>query len=283
MRNYSMYSISTTVRIVLTFSVLTFAWNFYFPTIAIVLITIFNDGTILTISKDRVRPSPDPDKWNLKEVFTIAAVLGAWLAATSIVLFVLTYESDFWTHFHLKRLDQDQTRGLIYLYVSISGQATIFVTRTRRFFWSHRPATILLCAFVTAQVAATFIGVYGLGGWPNNGREDFRGCGWGYALAIWIYSIITFLPMDFLKMFVTKVIFAKRPEHAEKIPRHLKRHRKSKKEMQEIKTGKSSTTNAQGEQQNEPTPGHEENNTITGVQNQNGQNVPPPQQPHQAV
>ena len=61
MKNYATYSISVTVRIVLTFAILTVAWDFMFPTIIVVIIAILNDGTILTISKDRVKPSPEPD------------------------------------------------------------------------------------------------------------------------------------------------------------------------------------------------------------------------------
>lgn len=61
MKNYATYSISVTVRIVLTFAILTIAWDFMFPTIIVVIIAILNDGTILTISKDRVKPSPEPD------------------------------------------------------------------------------------------------------------------------------------------------------------------------------------------------------------------------------
>eukprot|EP01113_Clastostelium_recurvatum_P049840 TRINITY_DN92_c0_g1_i5.p1 TRINITY_DN92_c0_g1~~TRINITY_DN92_c0_g1_i5.p1 ORF type:complete len:1096 (+),score=356.01 TRINITY_DN92_c0_g1_i5:213-3500(+) len=241
MKNYAMYSVATTVRIVLTFSIITFAWNFYFPTIAIVLITIFNDGTILTISKDRVKPSPEPDKWNLKEVFAIAVALGAYLAGMTIVLFAVTYNSDFWLRFGFNRtLDDTEIRGLIYLYVSISGQATIFVTRTRKFFWQNRPAYILLGAFVLAQVIATFIGVYGLGNWPKNGRQDFGGCGWGFALVAWVWSIITFLPMDFIKLFITSVLFGKAVHHVH-LPHHLRKNRKPKEEKAKMVLSPSSS------------------------------------------
>jgi hypothetical protein len=58
------YFILTSVGIVLTFAILTIAWDFMFPTIIVVIIAILNDGTILTISKDRVKPSPEPDVSN---------------------------------------------------------------------------------------------------------------------------------------------------------------------------------------------------------------------------
>ena len=51
MKNYATYSISMTVRITFTFGLLTCIYNFYFPTILIVILAILNDGTMLTISK----------------------------------------------------------------------------------------------------------------------------------------------------------------------------------------------------------------------------------------
>ncbi|KAL2905142.1 Plasma membrane ATPase 2 [Bienertia sinuspersici] len=35
-----------------------------------------NDGTIMTISKDRVKQSPQPDSWKLNEIFSTGIVLG---------------------------------------------------------------------------------------------------------------------------------------------------------------------------------------------------------------
>ncbi|KAF5198134.1 Plasma membrane atpase, partial [Thalictrum thalictroides] len=41
-------------------------WKFDFSPFMVLIITILNDGTIMTISKDRVKPSPMPDSWKLK-------------------------------------------------------------------------------------------------------------------------------------------------------------------------------------------------------------------------
>jgi len=54
-----------------------------------------------------------------------------------------------------------RVRGLIYLQVSISGQALIFVTRARRVSWLEMPHPLVLCSFLLAQMGATFIAVYG--------------------------------------------------------------------------------------------------------------------------
>ncbi|KAJ0758428.1 putative P-type H(+)-exporting transporter [Helianthus annuus] len=50
-------------------------------------------GTIMTISKDRVKPSPIPDSWKLTEIFATGVVLGAYLALMTVIFFWLAYEN----------------------------------------------------------------------------------------------------------------------------------------------------------------------------------------------
>ncbi|ETV67741.1 plasma-membrane proton-efflux P-type ATPase [Aphanomyces astaci] len=94
MKNYAMYSIAMTVRIVCTFGLLTVCYNWYFPTILVVVLAILNDGTILTISKDNVTASRTPDSWKLKSVFISSICFGLWLTLSTIVLFALTYQTN---------------------------------------------------------------------------------------------------------------------------------------------------------------------------------------------
>ena len=55
MKNYCTYSVMAVVRVVFTFGLLTLIFNFFFPTIAIVILAILNDISMITISKDRVK------------------------------------------------------------------------------------------------------------------------------------------------------------------------------------------------------------------------------------
>lgn len=52
-------------------------------------------GTIMTISKDRVKPSPLPDSWKLAEIFTTGVVLGTYLAMMTVIFFWVAYKTDF--------------------------------------------------------------------------------------------------------------------------------------------------------------------------------------------
>jgi len=160
MRNYVLYSVSATIRVCLTFTLLTLIFDFYFPTIVIAIMALLNDGTILTISKDRVRASKTPDHWYLPRVFMFAVIIGGFMVVETIILFLVVYLTD-WPQdwLTLNSLNNAQLRGLIYINVSVSGQATIFVTRTDGWWFMHRPSILLMIAFVIAQVAATTIGL----------------------------------------------------------------------------------------------------------------------------
>ncbi|KAL6071260.1 Plasma membrane ATPase [Balamuthia mandrillaris] len=200
MRNYTIYSIASTVRIVLTFTLLPTIFDFYFPVILTAILALLNDGTILTISKDRVKPSQEPDVWNLPRIFVIAIVIGLYLTASTVVLFIIVELTDWFEDwFGLPELSEDELRGLIYIQVSISSQSTIFITRSQRWFFSSRPSILLVIAFILAQVAATVLGALGLAGYPSDDFQDFRGSGWGWALLAWIWCIIWFFPLDILK------------------------------------------------------------------------------------
>lgn len=56
-----------------------------------------HSGTIMTISKDRVKPSPVPDSWKLKEIFATGVVLGGYLALGTVLFFWLVKDTDFFS------------------------------------------------------------------------------------------------------------------------------------------------------------------------------------------
>ena len=49
----------------------------------------------MTISKDRVKPSPLPDSWKLKEIFATGVVLGGYLALMTVIFFWLMKDTHF--------------------------------------------------------------------------------------------------------------------------------------------------------------------------------------------
>lgn len=207
MKNYTIYAVSITIRIVLGFMLITLIWQFDCSAFMVLIIAILNDGTIMTISKDRVKPSPMPDSWKLKEIFATGVVLGTYLATMTVVFFWATIDTDFFTNtFGVRSIkkNNDELMAALYLQVSIVSQALIFVTRSRSWSFLERPGLLLVCAFVIAQLVATFIAVY-----ANWGFAGMKGIGWGWAAVIWLYSIITYLPLDLFKFAIRYILSGK--------------------------------------------------------------------------
>ncbi|KAL6659126.1 hypothetical protein ACP70R_003166 [Stipagrostis hirtigluma subsp. patula] len=197
MKNYTIYAVSITIRIVLGFMLIALIWKFDFSPFMILVIAILNDGTIMTISKDRVKPSPHPDSWKLNEIFVTGVVYGSYLAVMTVVFFWAMRSTDFFTDtFHVRSLhgSTDEMMSALYLQVSIISQALIFVTRSRGWCFAERPGLLLCAAFFVAQIIATLLAVY-----ADLGFARIRGVGWGWAGVIWLYSVVTFLPLDVFK------------------------------------------------------------------------------------
>jgi H+-transporting ATPase len=189
MNSYAIYRIAETIRVLffMTLSILVF--NFYPVTaVMIVLLALLNDGAILSIAYDEVRYSDRPEAWNMHQVLGIATVLGVIGVVASFGLFYIGER--------VFQLSREFIQPLIYLKLSVAGQLTIFLTRTRGPFWSMRPARILVMAVFGAQLIATLIAVYGL---------FMPAIGWGWALAIWGYALAWFVVNDRIKLVAYRI------------------------------------------------------------------------------
>ena len=195
MNSYAIYRIAETIRVLsfMTLSILVF--NFYPVTaVMIVLLALLNDGAILSIAYDRVQYSDRPEAWNMREVLSIASVLGVAGVIASFGLFYIAERV-----YHLNR---EMIQTLIYLKLSVAGHLTIFLTRTRGPFWSSRPAGILLLAVVGTQIIATLIAVYGVFMPP---------IGWKWALVVWGYAVAWWLVNDRVKLGAYRLLAHEQP------------------------------------------------------------------------
>ena len=185
MSNYAIYTCSVTIRIIVAFALLIFIFRYDFPPFMILIMAVLNDGTIMTISKDRVEPSPQPTEWRLKRIFISAIVYGLYLSASTVVFFAIAVQTSFFhDRFGVQLIDKtpdggyahDFLNSVIYLQVSSISQALIFITRSRGFCFTERPTIWLIAAFVITQLCTTLIAVY-----AHWGFTDVRGCGWTWA------------------------------------------------------------------------------------------------------
>ncbi|KAL3565975.1 hypothetical protein D5086_031390 [Populus alba] len=207
MKNYTVGYIFCLFYCCFGFMFIALIWKFDFAPFMVLIIAILNDGTIMTISKDRVKPSPLPDSWKLKEIFSTGVVLGGYLALMTVLFFWIMKDTDFFSDkFGVRSLRDSkyEMMAALYLQVSIVSQALIFVTRSRSWSFVERPGLLLVSAFVVAQLIATLIAVY-----ANWGFAHIKGCGWGWAGVIWLFSLVTYLPLDLLKFAIRYILSGK--------------------------------------------------------------------------
>jgi H+-transporting ATPase len=189
MTSYATYRIAETIRVLLFMTLSILVFNFYpLTAIMIVLLAILNDGAILTIAYDRARYSDKPEAWDMPTVLGIASMLGVAGVIASFGIFYLGER--------VFCLSREMIQSFIYLKLSVAGQLTIFLTRTRGPFWSYRPSPLLLGAVAVAQTIATIFSVYGIFMAP---------IGWHWALFIWAYAVAWFLVNDRLKILAYRV------------------------------------------------------------------------------
>jgi H+-transporting ATPase len=190
MNNYAIYRMAETIRVILfiTLSILTFR---FYPVTAlmIVLLALLNDAPIMTIAYDNVKISSRPNRWNMRVTLGMATYLGCIGVIASFGIFYIGKEV-----FHL---NNDILQSFIYLKLSVAGQLTVFVARTRGHFWSVRPALPLLLAVIITQTIATFITVYGF---------LLPAMGWHLALFVWGYALTAFFITDFFKVLFYKIL-----------------------------------------------------------------------------
>jgi H+-transporting ATPase len=189
MNSYAIYRIAETLRVLLFMTLAILIFNFYpLTAVMIVMLALLNDGAILSIAYDNVQYKDKPEAWNMRMVLGISTVLGVIGVVSAFGLFYLGERV-----FHL---DRAHIQTLMYLKLSVAGHLTIFLTRTRGPFWSHRPARILWVAVVGTQIVATLIAVYGLFMTP---------LGWGWAGFVWGYALLWFLLNDRVKLLAYRI------------------------------------------------------------------------------
>ena len=191
MNSYAIYRIAETLRVLLFMTLAIVVFNFYpLTAVMIVMLALLNDGAILSIAYDNVHYKNAPEAWNMRVVLSVSTVLGVFGVIAAFGLFYLGERV-----FHL---DRQHVQTLMYLKLSVAGQLTIFLTRTRGPFWSIRPARILLIAITGAQTLATCIAIFGLG--------LVTPIGWKWALLVWGYAVAWALVNDRIKLLTYKIL-----------------------------------------------------------------------------
>jgi len=181
MKNYVIYRVACTSQLLIFFFATMICVNpknyickgyddcddvpntFALPVIALVTITLLNDGTIISIAYDNVTVSKTPEKWKLTVYFAVSLMLGGVAFVSSCIMLLLGLNnmnaddpSSFFSAFGFHTFSYGEVLTLIWFKVSISDYLTLWAARTNGFFWTRKPGRLLLFAFLFAVTVSTF-------------------------------------------------------------------------------------------------------------------------------
>ncbi len=159
------------------------------PVLMLMLITLLNDGTLITIAYDYAEASMTPNKWNIPALFITSTVLGMVSCLSSLLLlwFLLTSHdpNGLFHKLGLGGVYYGQITTAIYLKVSVSDFLTLFSARTGpKFFFQIRPATILFCGGVIALTTSSILAIF----WPKTNPDGIPAEGLRSNMPVWVFT-----------------------------------------------------------------------------------------------
>jgi H+-transporting ATPase len=155
MLTYTLNKIIKTFQVALFLSLAFFLTGTFVITPFLVVLLIFaNDFVTMSIATDHVGYSLRPDRWHVGPLMAAAGLLSLGVLAESFLVLYLATDV-----FHLA-LPQIQT--LVFTMLVFSGQATVYLVRVRRHFWTARPSGLLMIASIADIAVVTVLASLGV-------------------------------------------------------------------------------------------------------------------------
>lgn len=132
-----------------------FLGAFVVTPVLIVVLAFTRDFATMSISTDRVLPSPEPDRWDVHSLAMAGLSLGSMLLISSAAVY--------WVAMDVLQLSLAETQTVIFLWLTaVDGQVTIYLTRTRGFFWTKPyPGRWVIVATLLVVGAVVFMAIEG--------------------------------------------------------------------------------------------------------------------------
>jgi H+-transporting ATPase len=225
--NFITYRVSATLQLLIFFFIAIFVFHpntyqqapgeewpnfFHMPVLMLMLITLLNDGTLITIAYDYAKANDTPDRWNLPVLFVISSVLGGVSCLSSLLL--LQFLLDSWNpdgllqKLGMSGVYYGQVTTAVYLKVSISDFLTLFSARTGgHFFFQVKPSPLIVLGGCFALGLSSILSIVWPtsepDGIPTEGLRDDLGL-FGF---VWIYCLFFWFLQDLMKVLAFKVGF----------------------------------------------------------------------------
>jgi len=156
--------------------------KFVISAFAMLLLVFMTDFAKIALATDNVRPSKQPETWNIGGFITVSVVLGIVMVVESLFLLWIG-----WSHFDLAEND-DVLYTFSFLTLFYFAVFSIVSARERHLFWSTMPSRALVIALVSVTflgTTLTFLGIPGLMTLP-----------WQQTLTIFTYAMISCLVVN---------------------------------------------------------------------------------------
>ena len=149
--------------------------KFVVSAFAMLLLTFMTDFAKIALATDRVRPSQNPETWNIGGFITVSVVLGVAMVAEALLFLWFA-----WTRFGLAS-DNNALYTFSFLTLLYFAVFSIVSARERRRFWATMPSKTLAAALAADALTGTVLTLVGLPG--------LTPLPWRLTLAIFAYSM----------------------------------------------------------------------------------------------
>jgi len=188
MNSYAVYRITETIRIMIFVVLAMLVFNFYpITAIMIILLAFLNDVPIMTIAYDRTALPPRPVRWDMRRILAVSSVMGLTGVAGSFLMLYVGLD--------LLHLTIPELQTYIFLKMAVSGHLTLFVARSKNFFWKKpHPSPLMVWSAVVTKIVGTLLAGYGFG--------LISPIGWRSIALIWVYAFVWAFVTDWVKTLV---------------------------------------------------------------------------------
>ena len=156
--------------------------KFVVSAFAMLLLVFMTDFAKISLATDNVRPSKNPETWNIGGFITVSVVLGVAMVIETLLLLWIG-----WSHLGLATNDS-ALYTFSFLMLLYFAAFSVVSARERHWFWATLPSKTFLLAIaadVLAGTVLTFVGLPGLKPLP-----------WWQTLAIFAYAMVSCLVLN---------------------------------------------------------------------------------------
>merc|ERR1719201_2685352 len=186
---------------------------FHMPVLMLMLITLLNDGTLITIGYDIAVAPKTPPTWNMRFLFSMAFVQSFVAMISSLNLLWILLRSwepnSFMRQLGIGGISYGKITTSVYLKVSVSDFLTLFSARAGGdWFFMVKPAPILFFGAMFAMSCSTCFAMF----WPKSYPDGIQTEGlvesppYMLEVFVWSWSLTWWLVEDAAKVFCRWIV-----------------------------------------------------------------------------